>query len=453
MITHVPNANAFESDPVVAADRCVLNGLVEEAKYRWSIQGRKAQQVPRFETLWNIWLIMTGRGWGKTRTANETIRLWVESGRYKRIHYVAHTASDARDTMVEGPSGLLTICPPWFMPMYEPSKRRLTFPNGATIILFHATEPDALRGPQCDAWWADEVAAWPKMQDTWDMLQFGARLGSDVRGIVTTTPRPRPLIKKLVAKSGKGVHVTTGSTYENRANLAPNFLRQIEEDYGKTRLGRQEIEGKILDDNPNALWLRKWIDQARLKEAPDNIFYTVVGVDPAATSKKTSDETGIIVAGRDKRKPAHYYVLNDMSRTAARPRDWASSVINAYRGNQANIIVAESNNGGEMVESTIRLTQKVQDGDDVETPNIPIKLIHASKGKATRAEPVSSLYEQGRVHHVGVMEDLESQMVTWEPGEDSPDRVDALVWAITYLTQCGGGLRTGLNVMPWEKTA
>jgi phage terminase large subunit-like protein len=349
---------------------------------------------------------------------------------------VARTAADTRDVMVEGESGILSISPPWFRPKYEPSKRRLTWPNGALATLYSADEPDLLRGPQHDGFWADEVAAW-RFVDAWDQLMFGLRLGHDPRGVVTTTPRPTKLIRELAAS--KTTRVTRGSTRDNQANLAASFLVKIVEKYQGTRLGRQELEGEILDDNPGALWRRSNIDENRWKTALPDLRRVVVGVDPAVTNNAKSDETGIIVAGRDSQNPPHFYILDDESQSST-PDTWARASVMAYLRHDADRIIGEVNNGGDLVETVIR---HVRINDRPEGQNASYKSVHASRGKAIRAEPISALYEQNRVHHVGSFPILEDQLCDWDPTEskDSPDRLDALVWALTELSEGSGSLK------------
>lgn len=413
---------------------------LEALKYRWKLRARPSQLPP--DTDWRIWLIKTGRGWGKTRTAGEWVRDQVQAGKCGRLHLVARTAADVRDTMVEGESGIMAISPPSFEPKYKPSIRRLEWPNGATATTFSAEEPDMLRGPQCDGWWADEVAAWKYAQDAWDQLQFGARLGNP-RGIVTTTPRPVALIKALIKESqptedgsAPRVHVTHGHTLENAANLAPAYLERIKERYEGTRLGRQELAGEMLDDNPHALWRRDWIDRDRLvailkddgmldlnksvlKDA--SVVRIVVGLDPSATSM--GDEAGIVVAAKDNRQPAHYYVLDDLSIQGS-PETWAKRAVTALHKHDADRIIYESNMGGEMIPAVLKIID----------PLVRLQSVYASRGKAIRAEPISALYEQGRVHHIGTFSQLEDEQCEWEPGAgDSPNHMDALVWAITAL--------------------
>jgi phage terminase large subunit-like protein len=366
-----------------------------------------------------VWLLLAGRGFGKSRTGAEWVRAEVESSRRKRIALVGRTAADVRDVMIEGESGILAISPPWFKPVYEPSKRRLTWPNGAIATTYSGDKPDQLRGPQHDGFWADELASW-RYTDAWDQLQFGLRLGDDPRGVVTTTPRPTKIIRELV--NSPDTHVTRGSTYDNRANMPPAFFTQIIRKFEGSRLGRQELNAEILDDNPNALWQRSKIDELRVSRAPD-LFRIVVGVDPAATSGEESDATGIVVAGIAKiGNVTHGYVLDDRT-IRGTPAVWARQVVAAYRTYGADRVIGETNNGGEMVGHTIH----------TEDPGIRYKAVHASRGKYTRAEPISLLYDQGRFHHVGSFPQLEDEMCEWVPGEASPNRMDALVWAATEL--------------------
>ena len=389
-------------------------------KHEWPFRARAEQLPPPGD--WRIWLLLAGRGFGKTRTGAELVRARVAAHTARRIALVAPTAADARDVMVEGESGLLAIAPPADRPLYEPSKRRLTWPNGAVATTFSADEPERLRGPQHDFAWCDELAAW-RYPQAWDMLMFGLRLGEDPRAVVTTTPRPTKLIHALIADPK--VVMTRGRTGENRANLAPAFLAQIVRRYRGTRLGRQELDAEILDDMPGALWQHGIIDAARVNAMPE-LRRVVVAIDPAAASHDHADETGIIVAGRDGN--GHGYVLADASGHYA-PAQWARAAIAAYAAHRADRIVAEVNNGGEMVEATLRMID----------PGVPFSAVRASRGKAARAEPVAALYEQGRIHHIGVFAALEDQMCAFSADFDrntagySPDRVDALVWALTEL--------------------
>ena len=339
-------------------------------------------------------------------------------GGARRVALVARTASDVRDVIVEGESGILAISPPDARPVWEPSRRRLTWPNGAIATTYSADEPDQLRGPQHDAAWADELAAW-KYPDAWTQLLLGLRLGSDPRVVVTTTPRPTPIIRSL--RAAATTHITSGRTIDNAANLAPQFLDAIVRQYEGTRLGRQELDGEILDDSAGALWRWQWIDAARVACAPD-LRRVVVAIDPAASSHDDSDETGIVVAGVG--HDGRAYVLADAS-GRYRPEEWARTALALYREHKADCIVAEANNGGEMVAATLRVHDR---GANVRT-------VHATRGKATRAEPVAALYEQARVSHCGALARLEDQLTTWDPATSrtSPDRLDALVWALTEV--------------------
>ena len=407
-----------------------LNALAptEEAKgallYEWSFWSRPDQRPP--PGTWNTWLLLAGRGYGKTRTGAETVRDWVETQGARRLALVARTAADARDVMVEGESGLLAISPPWNRPLYEPSKRRLTWPNGALATLFSAEKPDMLRGPQYDRAWCDELAAW-KYAETWDQLQFGLRLGDNPQVVVTTTPRPTPLVRELVADPT--THVTRGSTYANTDNLAPRFVERLLQKYDGTRLGRQEIGGEILTDVPGALWKRGWIEARRCRfgEALPAMRRIVVAVDPAVSTNPKSNETGIVIVGLGVDELG--YLLDDLSGVYT-PGEWGLKVLGAFELWKANLVVAEVNNGGALVEANIVATARA-----LKKPSPPYKGVHASRGKQTRAEPVTTLYEQGRVRHAGAFPGLEDQLCTWDQNEEpeSPDRLDALVWGLTEL--------------------
>jgi len=401
----------------------------EELLHDWRFWARPEQLPPPGD--WRIWLILAGRGWGKTRTGAEWVRAQVRSGAAGRIALVAPTAGDARDVMVEGESGILSIGSEAERPHYEPSKRRLTWPNGAIATLYSAEEPKRLRGPQHDAAWCDELAAWQYMQDTWDMLMFGLRLGDNPRAVVTTTPKPKALLKTLL--KDPHTHATRGSTYDNLPNLAPQFADQIIQRYKGTRLGRQELFGELLEDVEGALWLRSWLDESRADNAPD-LQRVVVAVDPAATSGPDSAETGIVVAGQG--IDARWYVLADRSCRLS-PDGWGRRAIAAFDEFQADRIVGEANNGGEMVEHVLRTIHKT----------LPYQSVHASRGKIVRAEPIAALYEQGRVSHVGLFSELEDQLCSYtgERDESSPDRMDALVWALTELSAGAtlGGISAG----------
>jgi phage terminase large subunit-like protein len=378
----------------------------------WTAQARPNQLPPDGD--WRTWLVLAGRGFGKTRTGAEWVREQIESGKCRRMILVGRTTDDVRDVMIEGESGLLTICPPWNKPTWTPSLRRIQWPSGAFALAFSADKPDILRGKQCDGAWADELAAW-RRPETWDQLLMGLRLGNDPRVVVTTTPRPTKIIKALMADAS--THLTKGTSYDNRANLAPAFFTAIIKRYEGTRLGRQELNAEVLEDAPGALWKRSNIEALRVGKAPD-MTRVVVAIDPSVTT--TGDEAGIIVAGKG--TDGQGYVLDDLSLQAS-PHGWGSQAVVAYHRYTADRIVAEVNNGGEMVELTVRTVD----------PNVSYRAVHASRGKQTRAEPVAALYEQGRVHHVGALPELEDEMCQWETGAASPNRMDALVWALTEL--------------------
>lgn len=558
----------------------VLASLSDEEQFvlahDWRLWARPEQLLPMGH--WDIWMVLSGRGYGKTRLGAEAVREWVNKDGVKRIHLVARTAADARDTMIEGSSGLISVCQGDVgnIPVYNPSKRKISWPNGAVALIFSAEEPDALRGPQClvagtlvtmadlseepiedivvgdqvltskgpryvtdswlsrkdaelyeiilsggeriigtpehpvwvngafkplseikrgdvacrlyyrmtslirqmfngaqdtpvycadasvisaspldrredvynitvadqheffangvlvkncERWWADELASWKYLQDTWDMLQMGARLGDHVQGIITTTPRPLPLLKKLIARSQNGdgsVLVTRGRTLDNRDNLSPNFIKAMVDQYGGTRLGRQELDGEILDDNPNALWSRQMIEVARMTKAP-TLHKVVIGVDPNVSHGDGADECGIVAVAKDKARPAHYYVLEDASIPHPRPQEWAEQAVACYHRNQACAMVVETNQGGDMVEHTIHTID----------PRVNVVAVKAKQGKMLRAESVSALYEQGRVHHVGLFPNLEDEMAEFDgtSNQESPDRLDALVHGVRYLNE------------------
>lgn len=396
----------------------ILAGLTdkeaESLLYDWYFWARESQRTPPGP--WVVWLILTGRGFGKTRTGSEWVRQRVEQG-YGRIALVAETAADARDVLVEGESGILAVSPPWNRPEYEPSKRRLTWPNGAIATTYSGDDPDQLRGPQHDSALVDELCKYRYPEDVFDNLEFGLRLSENPQAVVTTTPRPIPIIKKLLADPG--AVITRGSLYENEANLPPVFLQRVRDRYEGTRLGRQEIGGEVLEDNPGALWKRQEMIEGHRKHETPKLVRIVVGVDPPASS--TGAEAGIVVAARG--SDNHLYILDDCSLHGS-PDQWGKAAVAAYNKWGADRIIGEVNNGGDMVGSTIRTVDK----------NVSYKAVRATRGKATRAEPISALYEQGRAHHVGAFPLLEDQMVQWEPSAaDSPDRLDALVWAATEL--------------------
>nr|WP_245410969.1 terminase family protein [Microvirga flavescens] len=377
---------------------------------------------------WNIWLMLGGRGAGKTRTGAEWVR-GIALGEpdfaepaLGRIALIGETFADARNVMVEGPAGILAVHSRRERPAWSPSLRKLEWANGAVAHVFSAEDPDSLRGPQFEAAWADELAKWRYVEETWDMLQFGLRLGTHPRQMVTTTPRPIPLIKRFLADPY--VAVTRARTADNAANLAPAFLETVVGRYGGTRLGRQELDGEIIEDRPDALWNREQIEQARVLLAPP-LARIVIAVDPPATSSRRADACGIVAVGIDHSGMA--YVLADATGGRLKPPEWAAKAVALYHRLQADALVVETNQGGEMVTSVIR---------EVDA-SVPVKAVRATRGKYLRAEPVSVLYAQGRVHHVGTMPDLEDELCDFGPSgltsNRSPDRMDALVWGLTEL--------------------
>lgn len=395
----------------------------------WPLWARAEQLPPPGD--WMIWLILAGRGWGKTRTGAEFIRWRVESGRFGRIGLIGQTAADVRDVLVEGESGILAISPRGSRPKYEPSKRRLTWPNGAIATTYGGDSPDQLRGPQHDTVWADELAKWQYAQESWDNMEMGLRLGDDPKAIVTTTPRPIPLIISLRDDLQTVRPTTNLSTHINRANVSERFVTRVVNKYAGTRLGRQELDAEILDDVPGALWTRSGIEATRitLRDLPA-LIRIVVAVDVSAGG--IDGETGIVGCGKDIRE--HGYVLRDDT-CSGDPAEWAPAVIRCFIELQADKIVCEKNQGGLMIEHVIRQTSVEIGGVTIRGANLPIALVWASRGKQTRAEPISMLWapNEQRGHYVGALPDLEDQCCTWVPGEESPDRMDAKVWGFTDL--------------------
>tara|TARA_Y100000310_G_scaffold315722_2_gene366574 strand:+ start:2062 stop:3321 length:1260 start_codon:yes stop_codon:yes gene_type:complete len=393
--------------------------------YSWWFWARPSQLTPSGD--WLIWLLQTGRGWGKTRTGAEWLIDEVRKHGAIRVAIIGRTKADVRDTMLEGDSGILSVSPPNFRPKEQYSRRRIVWPNGAIGFMYSADEPDQLRGPQHHKIWADEIAAWRNAyrKKAWDNAMFGLRLGQKPQGIVTTTPKPVDIVKSL--RKMDTTVITRGSSYDNMGNLSPIYYKTVISPYEGTTLGSQEIHGELIEDVDGALWTQNIIDEHRIDAANFDktcLVQIVVGVDPAASAEEESDETGIVVVGIDDQEPAHAYVLADLSvRTS--PARWGKRAIGAYHEWEADTVVPERNNGGDMVRHTLAT---VEGGEFV-----PIHPVWASRGKRTRAEPISSKYEQGLVHHVGVFPKLEEQMREWVPGEKSPDRMDALVWACTHL--------------------
>lgn len=396
--------------------RALLDEFPAESFYHeWWYWARPTQLPPPGD--WRLWLILAGRGFGKTRTGVEWVRAEVETGRLGRIGLIGRTAADVRDVLVEGESGILATARPSFRPRYEPSKRRVTWPNGAIATTYSAEEPDMLRGPQHDGLLTDEVAAW-KYPETWDMAMFGLRLGQNPRTVAATTPRPTKLIKDLM--TAPTTALTVGTTYDNIENLPPAFVEQIIRKYEGTRQGRQELLAEILIDVDGALWTYAMLEDRR--PAPD-LTRCVVGVDPSGGSDPENDEQGIIVGGKG--IDGHGYVVADRSCRLS-PDGWGRRAVQAYVDFKADAIVVERNFGGDMAKSVVESAARAMD------VVVKVAMVTASRGKALRAQPVAALYEQGRMHHVEVFETLEEQQTTWTPESGvSPDRLDALVWMVT----------------------
>lgn len=396
----------------------------DTAQYDWLQVARPEQLPPQGD--WRVWLIMAGRGYGKTRTGAETIRQWVQENRYRRIAIIANTELEARRFMVEGPTGLLAVHAPDEMPLYESSKRQLTWKNGAVASIFTASNYQRLRGAQFDCVWIDELAKFKNAMEMWEQMSFCLRLGENPRTIVTTTPRPNAIMHMLLEGEDDWVTVTRGTTFDNADNLSPHFIDHIKRQYEGTSLGEQELYGQVLSDVEGALWTHKQVESHKISSVPD-LKRVVVAVDPATTSSQSSDETGIIVAGVSEQGDA--YILKDLSGKYT-PNQWAKKVLGAYEEYKADRIVAEVNQGGDMVENILRTLE----------PTVSFKKVHATRNKTLRAEPVLALYERQRVFHARQgLEKLEKQMCTYVPGQDkqSPDRLDALVWALTELLLTG----------------
>lgn len=385
------------------------------------------------EGAWKTWVILGGRGAGKTRAGAEWVRAEVEGatpeapGRSRRVALVGETVDQVREVMVMGDSGILACSPPDRRPVWEATRRRLVWPNGAVAQVFSAYDPDSLRGPQFDAAWVDELAKWPKAQEAWDQLQFALRLGRNPRQVVTTTPA-NVAVLKAVLKNPSTV-MTHAPTEANRAHLAESFLAEVQARFGGTRLGRQELEGVLIDEAEGALWTTALLDRGRIAQPPafDRV---VVAVDPSVSGRAEGDECGIVVVGAVTKGPPQDWravVIEDATVAGASPDGWARAALAAMERHRAQRMVAEANQGGQLVETVIR-------GRDA---LVPLKLVHASQGKAARAEPVAALYEQGRVAHLRGLHALEEQMCRMTAqgyqGRGSPDRVDALVWALTEL--------------------
>lgn len=405
---------------------------IQYLQYEWEAWARPEQLPPDGE--WLIWMVLAGRGFGKTRLAAEWVRGYAQRNPGCRIAIIGRTAGDVRTTMLEGPSGILAISPPWFMPVHEPSKMKVTWPNGSVALHFSAEEPKGLRGPQFHAAWCDELASWPMLGSeadatqgvpfAWTMLEFGMRL-PDARPqvVVTTTPRPVRVIKDLM--KDPDTVITKGSMFDNAANLSPEYVERMRRKWEGTRLGRQELYAEILDDVPGALWTRKTIEDNR-REKPNEFQRIVIAVDPSGGHGEENDAQGIMAVGIG--VDGHGYVLKDYTCRMS-PDGWGRRAVQAYVDYEADCIVYENNFGGEMCEHVIQTAARAM------RLNIATKAVKASRGKMIRAEPIAALYEQGRVHHVGPLDELEDEMCSYSAAasEPSPNRMDALVWAVTEL--------------------
>ena len=397
-------------------------------QHDWPLWRREGQCPPEGD--WDCWMICAGRGFGKTRTGAEWVREVAINDPAARIALVGSSLGEARAVMVEGESGIMSISPETYRPFYEPSLKRLTWPNGAIAQLYSAAEPESLRGPQHSHAWCDEIGKWPgvsgKAEAAWDNLLMGLRLGLEPRVVATTTPRATALLRRLVKETDTGLtRITGGSSYDNAANLPPRFLDGMKRRYGRTALGRQELDGVLLEDIEGALWTRSMLEASREDMPGEALVRVVIGVDPPVSAK--GDECGIVVCGVTTSGMGQ--VLADCSLARPTPERWARKVAEAASAWNADRVVAEANQGGAMVGSVLRAA-------DI---SLPLKLVHASCGKSARAEPVAALYEAGRVRHAGMFAKLEDQLCGLMTGGEyegpgrSPDRADALVWALTEL--------------------
>ncbi len=429
--------NAILSKLDEAERRKIIEALTDDetvnASDDWFLQARREQIPPPWD--WFIWLTMAGRGAGKTWSGSHWLIDKHVQGKARNSAIIAATASDLRRYCLEGPSGMLSLAPTWYRPDYQASKSKLVWPDESETLLFTSEKPDRLRGPNLDFVWCDELAAWRYLDETWHMLQLCLRYGDSPQCIITTTPRPRAVLRDLLRRDGVDVAVTRGSTYDNVANLPERFVNEIISQYKGTRLERQEIFGELLDEFEGALWSYRLLDECRVDEHP--ILKRVgVGVDPAISSDEGADLTGIVAGGLAEN--GHGYVTGEHSLRAS-PEGWARKVIAVYENAEADFIVAEKNQGGEMVEATIKSVD----------PSANVILVHASRAKITRAEPISALYEQHKIHHVGLFKELEDEMCLFLPGEikKSPDRTDAIVWLMTELFGKANQVRPRLSML------
>src|ERR1700733_7869139 len=420
--------------------------LLKRVRYIWHLWARD-EQLPPEDDEWDIWMVLAGRGFGKTRRGAEWVVEELRNNPGWRCGIIAATYADGRDTCIEGESGILACLRPEEMNekagfKYNRSLGQIRFANGSRIKIFSGNDPEKLRGPQHHLVWMDELASWQYSQETWDHAMLGLRLGTHPRVLISTTPKPVPIIKELVGRWQDGdptVTITKGWTFDNAANLAGTALRSLLSAYDGTPLGRQELYAELISDAPGALWTRDLLERQRIhlgmtangrrmqrvQEVTPDLVRIVVAIDPAVSKKKRSNFTGIVVCalGADGKG----YVLEDLTMKGG-PDAWAATAIRAYKRYHADRLVAEANNGGDMVEYTLRTID----------PNIPLKIVYASRGQIIRAEPRAGLYEQDRIYHVGMFSELEDQLTSWVPGTESPDRLDAMVWGFTELMLKGG---------------
>jgi phage terminase large subunit-like protein len=411
----------------LAAIRTLTEEERKEFRHHWQLWGRTRQLPPEGD--WTTWLILAGRGFGKTRAGAEWVRTTAQGQPEARIALVGASLGEVRAVMVEGESGILAVCPPGQIPSFEPSLRRLTWGNGAQATLYSAGEPESLRGPQHSHAWCDEIAKWENVNERatrcWDNLLLGLRLGEHPRVLATTTPRAVPLVRRLLDEPEDQRALVYGKTEDNKDNLSTRFLTGMKRRYGKSLLGRQELDGELIADLPGALWTRAMLEQAREAAPSSPPVRVVIGVDPPASA--AGDACGIVVCALGEDGIGR--VLADCSVEKASPEKWARAVAKAAEAWSADRVVAEANQGGAMVASVLRAAEL----------NLPLKLVHASKGKSARAEPVAALYEAGRVRHCGQFPALEDELCGlmagggYERPGRSPDRADAAVWALTEL--------------------
>lgn len=411
------------------------NEFIRTLRYNWDFWSRPEQRMPSLDKAWKIWMILSGRGWGKTRTGAEAIKDLMLTHPGCRVGIIGMTAAAVRDTCYEGESGLITTLPDDQIKKFNRSLGQLTLTNGSRAFGYSGADPEKLRGFQSHFLWIDELCAFDYAQEAWDMAMFGLRLGRHPRVIITTTPKPSPLIVELVRRGAaepENVILTTGSTFDNAANLPEEMLQELRNRYEGTTMGRQELYAELILDDPGALWKRATIEQNRISVHDfklTDMVKLIVAIDPSMSSvTERESETGMIVAGLGAN--GHAYIIEDCSMLRPSPDQWANTAIMKYNQYAADRIVAEVNQGYDLV------TNLFKTKDD----KIPVKKVYATRGgKYLRAEPVAALYEQGRIHHVGLFPELEDQMTQWIPGKPSPDRLDAMVWSITDL-MLGGGI-------------